>query len=91
MIIFKRMLYYPLASLAWLLGAFFRFPRRPQSPAGFSVVSCGLRSAEAREMFAQHSWIPYCFQRTRIPGAATGRVFLIRLTADERAAVGGLR
>lgn len=69
-------------------GLLWRWPRRPPTPAGYSSVSCGLRSSrESWQMYA-HGWIPWCVQRARVPGSGqnlgVARVFLVPLQDEEQ-------
>ena len=75
-----RFLFWLQVVNAWLRGFWYRWPKAPQPPAGYSTVSCELNGPrEVWAMFSKHGWIPWTFHRTpKYVGRVTARVFITR-------------
>lgn len=70
------MRWFLLHLLAVVRGWRWRWPARPEAPAGYSMVSCGLQNwRESRAMF-RHGWLPWTVQRA--DDGAISRSFLVR-------------
>lgn len=86
------MRFYWLVLCAWVRGLFWKWPRQPPVPPGYTGCSCGLQKfSDVRDMYYmppnpdEHGWVsrrwePWCFQRTQY---GTARSFRIRKTKEE--------
>jgi hypothetical protein len=73
------MRYYFLYLMALIRGKLWKWPHRPNVPADYSAVSCGLRRSEVAGMW-EYGWEPWCFQRTTY---GTARLFRVKRPNEE--------
>lgn len=68
--------WYLLYLIAIIRGLFYKWPKQPWGPKGYSSVTCELRNwREAKTMY-KHGWIPYCIHKT--DGKHRSRMFIVK-------------